>query len=1095
LSLITILFTDLVGSTELAAHVGDAVADELRRGHFAQLREAVAATGGTEVKSIGDALMVSYEGATEALAGAVAMQRSVERHNRTLDGQRLEMRVGVSVGDATFEDGDWFGTPVVEAARLCADAAGDQILVSDVVRVLAGSRHEFELRPLGTRELKGLPDPVAVCEVVWAPLAAETATVPLPTRLQRDVTASFVGRDAESALLADALKDATSEQHRRVVLLGGEPGIGKTTLATEAVRRAYEAGSIVLYGRSDEDLGIPYQPWIEALTHLVDHAPDALIEAHVAEHGGELVRLVPTLVRRQTDLPAPRASDPETERYLLFGAVKGVLHSASGDEAVVVVLDDLHWADKPSLLLLRHLVSASEPARLMIIGTFRESEVAAGHPLADVLGAFHREEGVDRVSLRGLEDIELLELMTALAGHELDAPSVEIAHAIRRETDGNPFFAVEILRHLAESGAIFQQDGRWQTSPDLRESGLPVSVREVIGRRVARLGDDTVRVLGVAAVIGRDFDASLLARVADVSEDECLDLLDAAADAGIVEEVPGAPGRYAFSQALIEHTLYDDQRASRRARTHRRVAEVLEEVCGDQPGDRLGELAYHWVEATALQDATKAIDYTRRAAERALEQLAPDEALRWYSQALELFDRAALSDERLRCELLVGFGDAQVQAGVAGSRQTLLDAAHLAQRSGYPDLLIRAALANSRGSGGSDVRDADAERVSVLESALDAAADDVTRARMLAVLANELIYAGDFAARRTLSDEALALARRTGDPATLAFVLARHFTTITAPETFIERTQINDELLPLAGELGDPLMEFQAFGNAYCLAFESGESDAGMRALAKYEENATRVATPLLLWGVAIDESFVALLRGDVDEAERSADDLLRLGTETGQPDAVALYAALLIPVRWHQGRLGELEPLVAQVAADTPGVPGFIAALAHCRIEAGDPSGARELLDAAAADGFASIPRDVVWTTTIALWAEVAAHLGAADVAPMLVELLRPYHDHVAFAQTNTWGPLADYLGMLETVIGNYEQADAYFDQAMAIHERFQAPFFLARTQLHRAELYQQRAAPGDEERARDLLDETLAIARRHGYAGLERQVQTLRG
>ena len=244
--LITILFTDLVGSTELASDLGDVAADDLRRQHFADLREAIAATGGTEVKTIGDAVMVSYKGATDALAGGVAMQRAVERRNRGLEQRRLEMRVGVSAGDATFEDGDWFGTPVIEASRLCSAAAGGQILVSDLVRMLAGSRCEFAVNPLGTRELKGLPAPIAVCDVDWR-VPHDATLVPLPTFVDVAPGFPFAGRSDAFETLLLAWKE-TLEGARRAVLVSGEPGIGKTRLVSELVRHAHEAGTTDLVG-------------------------------------------------------------------------------------------------------------------------------------------------------------------------------------------------------------------------------------------------------------------------------------------------------------------------------------------------------------------------------------------------------------------------------------------------------------------------------------------------------------------------------------------------------------------------------------------------------------------------------------------------------------------------------------------------------------------------------------------------------------------------------------------------------------------------------------------------------------------------------
>ncbi|HEY5173635.1 MAG TPA: adenylate/guanylate cyclase domain-containing protein, partial [Acidimicrobiia bacterium] len=403
--LIAILFTDLVGSTELASGIGDAAADELRREHFASLREALAATGGTEVKTIGDALMVSYPGAADALAGAVAMQRAVERHNRRLEGQRLEMRVGISVGDATLEDDDWFGTPVVEASRLCAAATGDQILVSDLVRALAGSRTEFDVISLGSRELKGLPAPLMVCEVEWrAPV--DSTSVPLPPFVDTSPAFPFAGRNEVYETVLAAWKE-TVEGARQAVLVSGEPGIGKTRLVSELVRYAHQHGTTVLWGRCDEELSVPFEPFAEALRHYVACVPADRVKAEIGSLGGELTRMLPDLSARVSGLALPVQTDPETERHRLFEAVCDFFAAMSHTDPVILVLDDIHWADKPSLLMLRHILRSGSPMRLFVLATYRDTDLDRTHPLADVLADLRRQAGVDRVDLGGLGPAEV----------------------------------------------------------------------------------------------------------------------------------------------------------------------------------------------------------------------------------------------------------------------------------------------------------------------------------------------------------------------------------------------------------------------------------------------------------------------------------------------------------------------------------------------------------------------------------------------------------------------------------------------------------------------------------------------------------------
>ena len=315
-----------------------------------------------------------------------------------------------------------------------------------------------------------------------------------------------------------------------MLLISGEAGLGKTTLVAEAARVAFDTGACVLFGHCEEDLATPYQLFAEALGHYVTHAPEDQLLAHVEAHGSELSRLVPTLASRIRELPPSKATDSDTERFLLFAAVVGLLGTMSQEQPVVLVLDDLQWADKGSLLLLRHLAAAEQAMRVLILGTYRDSELSQIHPLTDTLAALHRQRGVSRIELAGLDDSGVVALLEAAAGQSLDAAGVGLAHAVHRETDGNPFFVSEVLRHLSETGAIYQDTtGRWTAESALEQLALPDSVRVVIGARVGRLGKDAGRVLSVAAVIGRDFDLDLLARATRTSEDDLLDILDAAA--------------------------------------------------------------------------------------------------------------------------------------------------------------------------------------------------------------------------------------------------------------------------------------------------------------------------------------------------------------------------------------------------------------------------------------------------------------------------------------------------------------------------------------------------------------------------------------
>ena len=308
------------------------------------------------------------------------------------------------------------------------------------------------------------------------------------------------------------------------------------------------------------------------------------------------------------------------QRYRLFESVSALLSAMSSAAPVLLLIDDLHWADKPTLSLLRHVVRGSDPAALLLIGTYRDSEVVAGHPLAELLADLRREPAVTRVALAGLEPGEVGALITGLSARKV-APG--LARQVVESTGGNPFFVSEMARHLNETGS---------------GSGLPEGIREVILRRVSRLSETCVRALTLAAVVGREFDLELLEEFADTPENDLLDAIDEARQAQLLDEAVGKPGRYSFHHALIRNALYDSMASTRRVRTHRRVAEALEKVSVRWAEPPLADLAYHFTQAASAAVADRAADYATRAADRMAAALAHEEAARFYDYALKALD-------------------------------------------------------------------------------------------------------------------------------------------------------------------------------------------------------------------------------------------------------------------------------------------------------------------------------------------------------------------------------------------------------------------------------------------------------------------------
>jgi class 3 adenylate cyclase len=1049
---VTILFTDLVDSTAIASELTVEASNELRRAHFSVLRQAIVASGGTEVKNLGDGVMVAFASTVAGLACAVAMQQAIDRNNRKT-GQSQGIRVGLSCGEATREGNDFFGDPVVEAARLCARAERSQILVSDVVRAMAGRRSPHGFHSVGPLALKGIPDPVESYEVAWQPLddiANATHGIPLPSRLSLAPSTGVIGRNQEAALLSDACKRASSGDGREVVLIAGEPGVGKTTVAAQIARVAFEAGACVLLGRCDEEMGAPYGPFLEALHHYVSHIPEEVLWEHVRTYGSELSRLLPALRDRLGKLPPTQSTDPDTERYLLFEAAIGLLARASTSYPVVLVLDDLQWADKPTLQLLRQLISSDKPKRLLVVCTYRDSELLASQPVTETLVAIRREPGVSRIQLKGLDDAEVLGFVEAAAGHDLDEDGVGLAQAVYRETDGNPFFVGELLRHLVEVGSIQQDEaGRWRGTGSVEDMVLPDSVVQVIGSRVDRLGEGAKRVLCLASVIGREFELDLLAHASERSEDDVIDILDGAGVTDLVYEVSDAPGRFTFSHALIQRTLYQDMGATRRVRAHRRVAEAIEDLCGANTTGRVGELAHHWASATQPVDTSKAVSYAHQAADAALAALAPDEAVRYFTQALHFLGLQSRPDALLGVQLLIGLGTAQRQSGMPDFRSTFLDAAGRARRQGFREELIAAALGNNRGLV-SAIGAIDIERVELLESALELVPSGETaeRALLLATLSAELSYQRPLDERRALAEEAMAIARRAGDLACVVKVTTLVTHPLNVPWLLELRTQNSMEALAAAQHLGDPVLHFISAGFCHMNALQGANFDLADECIATMRALSDRLRQPPLMFSLALTEGSRALIAGDPERAEHFANTALEIGNSSGQPDAFLIYGTQLMLARYQQNRLGELVTLIEQVAADNTGVPAFSAALAIALLQSGDHDRAASIMKEYAADDFRTVREDAQWLLTVLIYAAIAVELEIGAPAQILIDLLAPFHDQVPYNTVIAAEPVAYFLGGLARVCGRYEEAARYFAEAADIAARGDMTFARARVE-----------------------------------------------
>jgi hypothetical protein len=543
------------------------------------------------------------------------------------------------------------------------------------------------------------------------------------------------------------------------------------------------------------------------------------------------------------------------------------------------------------------------------------------------------------------------------------------------------------------------------------------------------------------------------------------------------------PGRFSFAHALINHTLYEDLGTTRRALLHRRIAQALEQQLGADAGARVGELANHWAQATTAADAPKAIQYARLAGQRALEELAPDEALRWFQQALELLGEGG--DPASRCELLIGLGEAQRQSGEAAFRETLLLATRIASEQGDAERATRAALANSRGQP-SAYGQVDEKRVAAIERALEleGLGDPARRALLLSLQSLELVFEFDHRHRHELSTRALALARDAGDARTLARVLFNHWWALWTPDTLELRQELLPELLESAATAGDPGLQFWSANVELHTSVEGGELERAEAAAQRMVASAEQQGEPTMRWTGAFNSGAISALRGDLARAERVAERALKIGGDAGQPDAYMVYAAQIAQIRLYQGRGGELIELLEQGVATNPRLPAWRAALAQtlCWLDRSEEAAA--IVVDVASDGFAHIPWNYLRPTALALYAEAASLAGVRDAAGVLYELIEPWREQVIWNGAITYGHARTYLGMLAAALDRDERADEHFELASEFHEANALPMWAARTHLGWAEALVSR---GDSDLAQEEAARALELSREHGYGLFE--------
>ncbi|HEV2981039.1 MAG TPA: AAA family ATPase [Solirubrobacteraceae bacterium] len=909
--------------------------------------------------------------------------------------------------------------------------------------------------------------------------------LPLPAPLRLRPSSPFVGRSTELAALS-ALVPRASNESRRIALIGGEAGSGKSRLVREFAHKAAAEGVLVLYGSCDAVVPTPYRPFAEALGQLVrDIAADTLRE-DLGSAGGELSRLLPDLPTRISSLSAPIAADPETERHRLHTSVADLLMNAGRRQPLLLIIEDGHWADTPSLLLLRHLARSSTEARVLLVATFRDTEAEVPAELSEALADLRRMDDVLRLSLSGLSEDEVEIFLRRACSCETQ-PTPGLAGELRDLTGGNVFLLCELWRTLVETDALATRDGSLALKQPLGAMASPAGVREVVVQRLARLDVVTRKLVELAAVAGPEFELDLLRR-ATPPDWEPIDALEPAVRSGVIEELASPQLAYRFTHELVRRALYDGLSAARRAELHLMIAEAIEAGDRNDRSRALADLAHHFAAAAPLAGTERAIEYSLLAAQAASAALDYDEAEGRYGTALEI----GIEDDRRRADTLIALGTARFRAGRSlDALQAFRRASEIARSLCDGVFLSRAAVGYEATCWRPGLWDQGARELLVEASSSLDPQDSPLRVEVLSGLARALELEGEPSAADLVRQEAIAMARRIGDRRGLVTVLMGIYwarSTRGLPEILDALAEARD----LAKGLGDIASQAEAMEWRVAALTALGEIPAAMTELAATQEMALDTRQPFILHVAEQYQSMLALLRGELVEAEAAAERSRGWGRLLVGRDASGVYGIQMFGVRREQGRLAELAPVIRVLAADNHGSGAWQPALAATLAELGMEVQLREQLDRIQASGLEPFRR-TLWLASLTYLADAASAVSHQGVAAIVYPAL------AAHARTNLmighgvacYGSADRYLGMLAAALGDWDSASRHFERALEMNRRMGARTWLAHTayQYGRGLL----AIDSEQERAQALLAESAQLAEALGMAALLSRVRGL--
>ncbi len=905
---------------------------------------------------------------------------------------------------------------------------------------------------------------------------------PLPGPLRHVALTPFVGRSRELEILGELLP-RSPDAGQRVVLVGGEPGSGKSRLVKEFAQSVAGHGVLVLHGACDAVVPTPFRPFVEALEQLVRVTDPAVLRAALGPSGGELARLL-DLEPHVGELPPPVAADPDTERHRLHSAVGDLFVRVGDRQPVLLVVEDCHWADTPTLMLLRHLAKAHGNPRLLVLATFRDNDADVPAELADALADLRRSDDVVRIGLEGLNEEDVAEFVQRSSGGEADAVDPELVASLHKLTEGNAFLLCELWRNLDESGWTSAEGGTVQLLLSLQEIAAPEGVREVVNQRALRLDPATRDMLELAATVGAEISLGVIADAAAPGTDMG-GALEAAVAIGMIEEVPSETIAYRFTHELVRLALYDQLSALRRAELHLRVAKALEATAGTGGSRVLAELAYHYTQAIPIGRRDRAVDYNIAAAAAAAGALDHGEAVK----RLETAVRLGIDDERRRAEVQVSLGTELDRAGDSlRSLAAFREAAEIARGVGDAEIFARAAIGFENTCWRPGLRGEGA--VAILEEALVnlPEEDSSLRVGVLAGFARTLdMELGDHERAAGPRDEAVRMARRLEDRRGLANVLVRaYWSDLPRPEVLA----MLDEGRELAAGLGDVELEAHAAEWRICTLMVMGDIEAAKREQAAVQESARRTRQPFMLHVAEHYSSALSLLTGHLDAAESAAERSREWGSLLTGRDASGIYGIQMFGVRREQGRLGELAPVVAILARGEGASswrPGWVTLLA----ELGMDEEVRSELDEMCREGLEGL-RASLWLAALTYLTEASAAAGHEGMAELLYPELAPLSGGLIMIGhgVGCYGAADRYLGMLAATLGDYDVASAHFEAALELDRSMGARTWVAHGCYEYGRALKRQGEPA---RAEPLLSEAMALAESVGMPTLQGRLQSL--